>query len=205
MKNFIFLPTETQVKTFQNNWFLNERMALVLQSNLRYPQSRFKSESIFDDCVMPYCTTTRMVRVFKIAETYGYSLRMQVLKPCIHSLDFIAFHLGEKGVVIDKEDGNVICIAEGSFELVDFKSGDKNGFVVVDGNKCNIVVKNKQADYSCNEVEGLTDKTELPVIQDAEVTSLRHIKEQTFSWKACFLRKFIGKNTEAIENWEVDE
>lgn len=200
MKKFIFLPEEMQIKAFQNEWFLSEHIALVLQSNLRNCPSRFESKSIFDDRCTSYRTTTRVAKVWKEEAPSGYSLVMQTLKPCLNNLDFVGYHIGNKGCVVDKEDGRVVCIVEGDFEIIGIKEGEKSCFAITDGNTTTIVKKNNINDYS-KEDGDIADAHEKPVEQNGETSYVHNIKANTYSWKACFLRKYIAKNIEAIEAW----
>ena len=198
MKKFDFLPSEAAIKKFQNTWFLEDHIALILQSNRRSPTPRFHVTSCINERSKSFLATTRVVRAFKKHDV----LKIQILHPCVNILHFVAYHAGNKGVIVDKEDGSVVCILEGDFAIVPSDCPERNRISVVADGQCTTIIKNNLNDYSYEETNLDTPVKEKEVAQDGEIMNVFNIKEKTFSWDACFYRKYVVKNLEVIDGWE---
>ena len=201
MRNFKFLPSETEIKEFQNDWFLKDHIAAILPMNRRFPTPREKSPSVRE---VPYSVSTRVVKAFKKSVYSITTLRIQLLKPCIDNISFVAYHIGDKGIVIDKTTGRVICFAEGDFKLIEINN-DNNLIAISNSNLCKIIEKVNKDKYNIDEVETFGPMSEKQIIQDGESIGLFSIKEHAYSWEACFYHKFVVKNLEAIEKWAIEE
>ena len=198
MKKFIFLPSETEIKEFQNTWFVKDRVGLILHSNRRFPVSRESNTT--SNRPYTYISYTRAVRTYKWSAS---SLAIKMMNPCVNNLSFVAFHIGDKGVVIDKENGRLIYIAEGSFEMIQIDK--ENDIIVIKGDlNCQVIKKIKADVYTINETDAYTSLHEKEVIHNGDLISVNSIKENIYSWEACFYHKFIVKNLEAIKQWELD-
>lgn len=201
MKNFKFLPSETEIKTFQNDWFLKEHIAVILPMNRRFPTPRETSPY---NRKVPYTVSTRVVKAFKKSVCSVVTLKIKLLRACVDNISFVAYHIDNKGIVIDKENGRVVCFAEGDFSIIEINN-DHNLIAVVNGNNCKVIEKVNDDKYTIDEVETFSSMEEKKVTQNGELMGLFNIKEQAYSWDACFYHKFVLKNLEAIEKWEVEE
>ena len=201
MRNFKFLPSEAEVKEFQNDWFLKEHIAVILPMNRRFPIPREKSPNVRE---IPYTVSTRVVKVSKKAVCSTITLRIQLLKPCVDNISFVAYHIGDKGIIIDKTTGRVICFAHGNFKIIEINN-DKNLIAITEDNNCKIIEKVNNNNYTIDEVEVFGSMSEKNVHQDGESISLFSIKEHAYSWEACFYHKFVVKNLDAIKKWEIEE
>ena len=89
MRNFKFLPSETEIKEFQNDWFLKDHIAAILPMNRRFPIPREKSPSVRE---VPFSVSTRVVKAFKKSVHSITTLRIQLLKPCIDNISFVTMN-----------------------------------------------------------------------------------------------------------------
>ena len=201
MEKFVFLPTETEVKKFQNEWFLKDHIGLVLHINRRFPVAR--ESCVSDTRPTTYMTNTRVVKTYKKSAS---SLHIKMMNPCVNNLSFVAFHIDNKGVVIDKENGRLIYIAEGSFDMIQIDN--VNDTIVIKRNlNCQVIRKIKNGSYTIEETDAdaYASLHEKEVAQNGDLISVLSIKENIFSWEACFYHKFVMKNLEEIKQWNIDK
>lgn len=201
MKNFKFLPSEAEIKEFQNEWFLKEHIAVILPMNRRFPTPR---EASPDEREIPYAVSTRVVKALKKSVCAISTLKIKILKPCADNLSFVAYHIDNKGIIVDKTNGRVVCFAEGDFQIIEIHN-EHNLIAVVEGHDCKIIEKVNKTKYTIDTIETFCPMTEKKVIQNGELRSLSHIKEHTYSWEVCFYQKFVRKNLDEIEKWEVED
>ena len=194
-------PAQGIVKNFQNLVFTNEHVGVVLNENLRKPNSRFIVPSMYDERCKKYQTTTKVVKLIKKQKnTEEFALYMQIQQPCVNTLEFMGFHIGNYGFVVDKETGRVILIAEGEFQLLATKSGGRESVSVSDEN-CSITIKKVDSDefIIINEEPRMEEET--PVSQNGEIVPIHKVKLDRFSWRACFRHKYVTKKMSEIEKW----
>lgn len=202
MKDLNLFPSEAEIKQFQNQLFLNEHIAVILQSDIAEPkQERFNNESIFEQRAKKYSASTRVAKVFKTSNNINIPLRMQIQKACINNLEFEGYHFKEKGIIIEKEGGRAVAIVSGNFDLINLAP---NKLAVKFGHKWEVLEKTQNGTLH-ESIETLMSAKENPVVQNNEVSGIHDVKESAYSWRACLLRKFIAKNLEAIKTWEPEE
>ena len=201
MKNFKFLPSEAEIKEFQNEWFLKDHIAVILPMNRRFPTPRENSSSYRE---IPTTPLTRVVKTFKKSIYSVPTLKIKILNPCINTLSFIGYHIDNKSIIVDKANGRVICFAEGNFQMIEIEE-NHTMIAIVSNNKCKVIEKINADNYTIDEVEVFGQMKEKNIKQDGELRSLFNIKEHTYSWEVCFYQKFIRKNLDEIEKWEIDE
>jgi hypothetical protein len=200
MEKFIFLPSETEIKSFQNAWFLKDHIGLILHTDRRFPVAR--ESNVKTSRPNTYMTSARVVKAYKRSAT---SLHIKTVNPCVSNLNFIAFHIGDKGVIIDKENGQLICIVEGSFEMIHIDN--KNDIIVIKNKldlTCQVIQKVKTGQYKIEETNKYSSLKEEKVSQNIDLINVQSIKVNLFSWEACFYHKFVEKNLDEIKQWEVD-
>ena len=202
MNDLNFFPSEAEIKQFQNQLFLDEHIAVILQSDIAEPkQERFNSESIFEQRAKKYSASTRVAKVFKTSTNIDIPLKMQIQKACVNNLEFEGYHFEEKGIIIEKESGRAVAIVTGDFDLINLAP---NKLAVKFGHKWEILEKTPNGTF-LETVETLMSAKENPVVQNNEISGIHDIKESAYSWRACLLRKFIARNIEAIKTWKPEE
>lgn len=201
MKNFQFLPSDDAIKAFQNEWFLENHIAVILPKDRRFPTPR---EDASKNRPITHTESTRVVRAFRKSVCSVVTLMMKILKPCTDNLSFEAYHIDKKGIIIDKTNGRVVCLIEGDFNIIEIKN-EHNIIAIKYGNNCKIIQKVNKDVYTIDDINVFTSMKEKDVIQNGEILGIFNVNEKAYSWDSCFYHKFVLKNTEAIRSWKLED
>ena len=187
MKNFSSVkirPNAEEIKNFQNEVFEKFKIGIVCPHDIPELRSRFHRESIYDSRIS-YNHTIRVVQFIRAHENIATALRMQIQNPCLSTLHFEGYHIGNYGIVFNKENGDVVCLVnEPNFKLI---ITNKHELAIQKGDKQLRIysVYNAQkliTEYVVSEHQTMELKEEKEVIQNREVSGIKNVKSSEASW-----------------------
>lgn len=204
-KNVKILPTQEEVKDFQNEVFEALNVGIVCPSDVPVIKSRFHQESIFDDRIS-YNHTIRVAKFFKVHENIATALRMQIQRACLNTLNFEGYHIGNYGIVFDKENGNTVCIVKG--DMFTITEINKYEFAIQKGDKQLRIYKVsdlKGTRYISREVRTTHISKERLVKQDMEVCGIKNVKASESSWMNSALKMYFADYEGTIKKMQISK
>ena len=175
MNQIIINPTTENINTFRERMYKDTKVVFVTDNDLKQVNSRFIKPNEFVERSRDYNHVIKFVKLDTATKNFLYQLQ----KPCVDTR-FLAYHIGNYGVILDKKKGNIICLIEDDdINIIGFD--DSKVLIKLYGNDNVVILRTSENTFSMNSAPD-TDRMEKPVKQDLEWARLHDPKEGLINW-----------------------